>query len=271
MYLPAVNDTRGPRERIAIPQQLVFAVVMVAHLVALSLIGGAILARYMLPAIPFVIIISVSTVWRRVPGWPVVIVLVCAAFVAGLLINPPFVFVPEDSLAYRDSIVLHQQAASIVEQEFPQAEVLTAWPTTDELSKPYLGYVNTRHKVVQMENFTTEELEAARRRDGFDVAIVFSKRYDPPRRLPFSELWKRVQARFFHYQPDTPPELAAQILGGNIFWKAHRGGQWIAIITIPQIRNAALSQPGCGSSNSLLQSSLHPERSSGTSSPSTCR
>ena len=240
MFLPARSDAGVPRERIALPHQFVFAVVMAAYLAVLSLIGGAVLARYMLPAIPLVIIISVSTVWRRIPGWPVLITLVCAAFVAGLLINPPYVFAPEDSLAYRDFVVLHQQAAGMMEERFPQARVLTAWPATDELSKPYLGYVNTPHKVLQLESFTREDLEAASQSTEFDMAVIFSRKYEPPRRLPVPEFWKHAQTRFFDYHPDTPPELAAQILGGSVLWKAHRSGQWIAIITIPQIRNAEL-------------------------------
>jgi 4-amino-4-deoxy-L-arabinose transferase-like glycosyltransferase len=240
MLLPPLRDAGVPRERIALAHQFVFAVVMAVYVVVLSLIGGAELARYMLPAVPLGIIISVSTIWRRIPGWPVVITLVCTAFVAGLLINPPYVFAPEDNLAYSDFVVLHQQAAHMMEERFPQARVLTAWPATDELSKPYLGYVNTPYKVVHLENFTREELEAASQSTEFDIAVIFSRKYEPPRRLPVPEFWKHAQTRFFDYNPGTPPELAAQILGGSIFWKAHRGGQWIAIITIPQIRNAEL-------------------------------
>ncbi|HZR29015.1 MAG TPA: glycosyltransferase family 39 protein [Terriglobales bacterium] len=238
MFLPPQSDAGVPRNRIALPHQFAFAVIMAAHAIVFSLIGGAVLARYMLPAIPLVIIISVSTIWRRIPGWPAVIALVCGIFVAGLFINPPYVFAPEDNLAYRDYVVLHQQAAQMIDEKFPRARILTAWPAADELSKPLLGYVSTPHTILRIENFTMENLEAANQSAEFDMAVVFSSKYQPAHRLPAPEFWKRAQVRFFDDHPDTPPELAAQILGGSVIWKANRGGQWIAIIAIPQIRNA---------------------------------
>jgi 4-amino-4-deoxy-L-arabinose transferase-like glycosyltransferase len=241
MFLPPQSDDGVERARISIPHQLVFAVVMAVHLVVFSLIGGAALARYMLPAVPLVIIIAVSTVRRRIRGWPVVIALVCATFVAGLLINPPYVFAPEDNLAYRDYVVLHQQAARMIEERFPQSRILTAWPASDELSRPFLGYVNTPHAVMKLENFTVEELEAASQNADYDIAVIFSAKYEPSRRLPAPEFWRRAQVRFFGDHPDTPPELAAHLLGGHLLWRANRSGQWIAIVEIPKIRNAKLN------------------------------
>jgi hypothetical protein len=243
MFLPAQSDAGIERERISIPHQLVFAVVMAAHLVVFSLIGGAALARYMLPAVPLIIIISVSTVRRRIPGWPVVIALVCSTFVAGLFINPPYVFAPEDNLAYRDYVLLHQQAARVIEDRFPESRVLTAWPASDEFSKPLLGYVHTPHNVLKLENFTTQELEAASQNADYDIALIFSTKYEPAHRLPAPEFWRRAQVQFFGDHPDTPPELAAHILGGRVLWKQSRSGQWVARIEIPKIRNAELLSP----------------------------
>ena len=56
---------RAERPRISFPVQMVFYVVVLAYVVAMALVGGAVLARYMLPAVPLVIILSVSTLWRR--------------------------------------------------------------------------------------------------------------------------------------------------------------------------------------------------------------
>ena len=41
-------------------------------------------------------------------------------------LNPPYEFAPEDNLAYRDYILLHQQAEEFVEARYPMARVLTA-------------------------------------------------------------------------------------------------------------------------------------------------
>ena len=257
MLLPPQSDSGVERERISWPHQFVFAVIMAVHLLVFSLVGGAALARYMLPAIPLVIIIAVSTLRRRIPGWPVVIAVVCAGFVAGLLINPPYVFAPEDNLAYRDYVLLHEQAADMMEQRFPQARILTAWPATDEFSKPYLNYVKTPYRVLQLQNFTLQELEATSQNAEYDMAIIFSSKYEPAHRVPAPEFWRRAQVRFFDDHSDTPPEVAAQILGGRLLWKAKRGGQWIALIEIPKILNAVYSLSTQETENETPSASPH--------------
>lgn len=52
MFFPALDDNGVERRRIAIPAQMVFLAVIAAYVVAMALIGGAVLARYLLPAIP---------------------------------------------------------------------------------------------------------------------------------------------------------------------------------------------------------------------------
>jgi len=81
MLLPARRDEAKERPRIDVSVQLTFAVLVVAHVVALSVVGGAVLARYMLPVLPLVVVVCVSTLWRRVRYWPLVVALACAAFV----------------------------------------------------------------------------------------------------------------------------------------------------------------------------------------------
>ena len=129
---------------------------------------------------------------------------VCAAFVAGLFINPPYVFAPEDNLAYRDYVLLHKRAASVLERRFARERVLTAWPATDEISHPYLGYTKVAIPVVPIENFSPAYLlGAARDNSLFDVALVFSTKYEPSRDL-FGRMpgFERLQARFFGFHRD---------------------------------------------------------------------
>ena len=93
MWLPAQRD-QGPakdeeRPRIALDIQFALLAVTVIYVLAMALIGGAVLARYMLPVVPLVIIVWVSTLWRRVRWWRAVLALVLAAFVTALFVNPP--------------------------------------------------------------------------------------------------------------------------------------------------------------------------------------
>src|SRR3982751_4467300 len=153
-----MNIRERSRSRIFIPVQLCLTAVLLAYVLAMSVIGGAVLARYMLPVVPLVVIVMVATLWRRVRNWPVVIALVVVGFIVGLVVNPPYGFPPEDNLAYRDYVTLHQEAEHFIEARFPTARVLTAWPASDELTRPYLGYVLHPARVVQIEDFTAEQI-----------------------------------------------------------------------------------------------------------------
>ncbi len=125
--------------------QALFFVVIAAYVVAMALIGGAVLARYLLSAVPLVIILAVSTLRRRLRYWTAAIAIVAIAFVAAWFWNPPYGFSPEDNLAYRDYVLLHEDAERFLEARYPMAHVLTAWPASDELTRPWLGYMTQTH------------------------------------------------------------------------------------------------------------------------------
>jgi hypothetical protein len=232
--LPAQRDSDSERPRISIPVQMVFYVVMLAYVVAMALIGGAVLARYMLPAVPLVIILSVSTLWRRLSFWPAAIACVALAFVAAWFWNPPYGFSPEDNLAYRDYVVLHQDGERFLEARYPMARVLTSWPASDEITRPWLGYTTRPMRVVRIEDFSLDEIiSAAEFRSNYEVALIFSTKYEPgPRRWDRWRSWTALKSRFFGFHRDLPPAAAAQILGGRVVFSEQRQGQWIAVIAM---------------------------------------
>ena len=240
MWLPPLSDNGEERKRIALDVQFAFLAVIAAYVVAMAVVGGAELARYMLPVVPLVIVLWVSTLRRRVRRWRSVIAIVALAFVAGLFFNPPHGFSIEDNLAYRDYILLHQQAEDFVEGRYPMARVLTAWPASDELTRPYLGYVTRPMRVFRIEDFTAEQLMSASEvQSKFDVALVFSTKYDPPH--SWFERWRQWQqwkTEFFGYHRDVPPAAAAQILGGRIAYNETRHNQWIGVIEMEPVEEA---------------------------------
>ncbi|MGA8154510.1 MAG: glycosyltransferase [Terriglobales bacterium] len=240
MWLPPLRDQHGERPRIALPVQFCFAAVMVAYVLAMAVIGGAVLARYMLPALPLMIILCISTLWRRVQNWRPVVAVVMLAFVVSLFINPPYGFSLEDNLAYRDYILLHQRAEDFVESRYPTARVLTAWPASDELTRPYLGYVPRPMRVVRIEDFTVDHLMATTELPAsFDIALIFSTKYEPPH--PWFErwsLWQQWKTEYFGYHRDVPPAVAAQILEGRLVYEERVEGQWVGVIAVEQIREA---------------------------------
>jgi hypothetical protein len=234
MWLPPIGGANGERPRIALSTQLAFAWIILSYAIALSFVGGAVLARYMLAAEPLVIIVCVSTIWRRVPYWKAVIAIVIAAFFAGWFLNPPYGFSPEDNLAYRDYVELHQSAAGFLQTRYSNARVLTAWPASDELTRPYLGYVSKPLNIVRIEDFSYEQLVSATdASNAYDVALLFSTKYDPPNSIAERwSPWEKYKLRFFDYHRDLPPAVAARILSGDVVFTESRKGQWLAVIEI---------------------------------------
>jgi len=206
---------------------------LVCYWITFSILGGALLTRYLLPAYPLVLLLCVAMWQRRVRNWWPLVVFSAAAFIAGLFINPPYHFAPEDNLAYRDMIVLQQHATNFIVQRWPQATVLTAFPMCDDLRKPDLGYVPAAMKVVQIDNFSLPQLQlAAGEEDSFDTALVFSTKYDPPSLRGRRISDQSADVRYFDFHSDLFPEQAAEILHGSIVWKEQRNGQWAAVIRL---------------------------------------
>jgi hypothetical protein len=250
MQWPPLKDGEVERPRIAIPVQMIFWVIVAAHVFALAWIGGAVLARYLLPAVPLVIIEAVATLRRRIRAWPAAIAVVGLAFVAAWFWNPPYGFSPEDNWAYRDYVKMHEDAERILEARYPMARVLTAWPASDELTRPWLGYTTRPIRIVRIEDFSLEQvISAADFRQNFDVALVFSTKYEPAHpMLDRWKTWSNLKRRFFGYERDLPAAAAAQILGGHVVYSDERKGQRIAVIEIEKAeildaRNASARAP----------------------------
>jgi len=243
---PQIKMTNGAtRPRIPFWIQSAFLSVILAYLAFMSAVGGGVLARYMLPVVPLVILALVSTLWRRARYWKLIVAAVAIAFVAGLFSNPPYGFTLEDNLAYRDYIVMHAEASRFLAMQYPGERILTAWPASDELTRPWLGYVNQPFHVARIEDFSVSQIDAAAgARDHFDVALVFSTKYQPPHPLFENwDAWRRIKEKFFGYHRDLLPEEIAQRLGGSISYRKERKGQWIAVIGVDREQDATVRSP----------------------------
>jgi 4-amino-4-deoxy-L-arabinose transferase-like glycosyltransferase len=246
LLLPLRERGGALRPRISPPDQAILYVVMLANILFFSVLGGALLTRYLLPLYPLLLLLCVSTFYRRVPYWWGLVLLSAAAFIIGLFVNPPYKFAPEDNLNYADVIRLHQQAIRQIATRFPGSTVLTAWPATDELTKPELGYVRKPLPVVSVANFSLPEMQkAAASTQDFSVGFAFSTKYDPPRLM--MDLGARNEAfdtRFFDFHRDLAPAAIAHLLDGQIVWREDRQGEWAAVLHFNRPQVASLSTPG---------------------------
>jgi 4-amino-4-deoxy-L-arabinose transferase-like glycosyltransferase len=255
MRYPALPEKDGSdRPRIALAVQYRIAAVLVGELLLFSMLGGATLSRYLLPTYPLVILIGVATLRRRLPEWTSAIGFVLAGFVLALFSNPLGYIPPEDNLSYRNYVILHKEAADYLQQRDAHARVLTAWTATDELTKPFLGYVRQPMSVVRVENFSYDQLQLARMAAGqYDLVLLFSTKQEPSASLldrwPW---WEQMSRRYFGFHRDLPPEVAAEMLGGRITWARRRGQQWIAVVSFDRVENAKAFEPSDDSTNGRI-------------------
>jgi 4-amino-4-deoxy-L-arabinose transferase-like glycosyltransferase len=216
-------------------------VILLANWIAFSVLGGALLTRYLLPMYPLILIVCVHTWWRHLPRrWGLLAALSTAAFLSAIWINPPYAFAPEDNLTYRDMIVLHQAAVKFIDLKYPGATVLTAWPATSELSRPELGYTNHPVKTTALQNFSIEEIQkAAADPGGYDTALVFSTKWAPlGRQINLGRRSESSDAKYFDFHRDLFPEEIAARLHGEIVWQARRKGEWVAVLHFNRIVEA---------------------------------
>jgi len=234
----------------------IFALLL-ANALFFSLLGGALLTRYLLPMYPLVLLLAVFTLYRRVRCWQALAALSAAAFFVGLFVNPPYRFAPEDNLSYARVIRLHQAGIRQLERLYPGATVLSAWPVSDELTRPELGYLQQPYEVYRLEDFTPAQIaRAAQEPEKYSAALVFSTKYDPPSLSlhlgplrfgpPHFGPWNEaVDERYFGLHHDLPPEEIALELHGDLVWKQQEHGQWIALIRFNRQFEARLeAEPG---------------------------
>jgi 4-amino-4-deoxy-L-arabinose transferase-like glycosyltransferase len=247
LFIPAIPG----RPRLAKPTLQAIAVILIANWTAFSILGGALLTRYLLPMYPLVLLVCVAEWQRRLrtSRWAWLAGFSAAAFLCGIWINPPYAFAPEDNLTYRDFIVLHQRAITVIANNWPQATVLTAWPAVSELERPELGYTRLPIKATAIQNFSFDEIEKAAANPGdYDTALLFSTKWAPPsggvdltRALHGpADSSSNSDTRYFDFHQDLSPAEAATLLHGQLVWQAHTRGEWVAILRFPRVVDASL-------------------------------
>lgn len=201
-----------------------------AYIFLLSVVGGAVLPRYLLPVFPVFFVACVSLIWRLPKA---VARAVCgtaaACFVAAWFINPPYPFAFENNLAYADFIRLHQNAARYLESRPPGERILTAWPATDEISRPFLGYVSKPLCAVPLEGLTEKDFEKIEP-GSFDVVYLYSRKWEPPENwLERFPAFLRAQRAYFGYAPQVSDEWLRQRFGLVLEREFERRGQWVRV------------------------------------------
>jgi 4-amino-4-deoxy-L-arabinose transferase-like glycosyltransferase len=198
----------------------------VVYIVTLSLVGGAVLTRYLLPMFPcFYLALAMLAGSLPRPAMRAAFVVVAVGFVASWFINPAYPFAYENNLSYADFIRLHQQAAEWLSAQPDHPRILTAWPATDELSHPDLGYVKEPLRVVGVPGFAPPDFRNVPG-SSFDLLYLYSRKWDPPGNWLLRYPWL---ARLDRYMRPIHPKFVAFRYNLRLVAVFHRRGQWVRI------------------------------------------
>lgn len=200
------------------------------EIAVVTMFGGATLERYLLPVLP-VFYIAVAASWTVLAKLPRVALQ--AILVAGLITSNfwsslfwPFPF--EDNLAMVSMARLEASAASVIESNFPGHAVTTAWPMTDALRRPGLGYVETAQPVRRIRDFTAASIQKLERTN-VDLMIIYSRDHEPRWNLLALGPLNSLHRRFYGYERPLPPEAIATRLRLRLVAGWQERGQWIRI------------------------------------------
>jgi hypothetical protein len=210
------------------------------HVLIVSLFGGAVLERYLLPALPLLYIAfavalsALSTRWRLTG-----VLALFSLLIASNFINPIYPFPFENNLAYTTFVALHQHAADFVENSYPGGVIATTFPMAGALRRPAFGYVSKPLKVREIDNFQPASI-ASLAANPPDAIILYSVAWDP-----LGILRDRRVETFLHtyygYEPQvTSDELMTTLQMHSVSRWTERG-QWIEVFESDQIRHHALN------------------------------
>jgi hypothetical protein len=211
------------------PTWCVAWIIVLGQVLLVTVAGGAVLERYLLPIMP----ILYAAMATGISLWPRRLRLTATGvLLAGLAIanwiNPFYPFPYENNLAFADFLELHQEAAAYLTREFPEIAVKTVWPLTLELSRPELGFVARPIPVEPLPNFSPQTLRQVSWRR-IRVFAAFSRDWDPPVNLmhytPLMRLWERYYGESANARRDAVRETVPLPLVASF----GRGGQWIDI------------------------------------------
>jgi 4-amino-4-deoxy-L-arabinose transferase-like glycosyltransferase len=215
-----------------------------AYILMLSVVGGAILPRYLLPIFPLFFVMAAVLIWRLPKTAARALCGVAAGcFVAAWFINPPYPFPYEDNLSYADFIRLHQRAAQFLENQPGEPRILTAWPASDELTRPFLGYVREPLRVVRIEGLTPDDFRRVAP-GSFELLYLYSRKWEPPSN--WLKRWPAllaIQKRHFDYAPQADDGALMRRFGLKLIQQFERRGQWVRIYERPISRTSSPAPP----------------------------
>jgi 4-amino-4-deoxy-L-arabinose transferase-like glycosyltransferase len=197
---------------------------VLAQMIAVSALGGAVLERYLLPALPIVYIAFAAAFQALFPKMRAVAagaLLGCLA--AANFVYPPYPFPFENNLAFTSFVGLEEEATDAVSMEslaLPGGgRVATVFPVADALRNPDFGFVPRPLKVDTINDFSRSEVQTLRDKAP-DLVVVYRREWDPLDLLDRPAV-RDFFVRHYGYQPELSAEEVANVLSMRVArgWK----------------------------------------------------
>jgi len=200
-----------------------------AHVLAVSLLGGAVLERYLLPVLPL-LYIAMAAAWTTASTWWMRLSqgVVMAGLPLCLFVNPLYPFPFENNLAAVDFVRLHESAAGYLEQHCAGRAITTAWPLSAALRRPEYGYVGRRLAVRELPDFAVSRVRGQDPAQ-VDVFVLYSREWDPPLGLWRLGWFRSLRQRYWGWEPPVSAGEIASRFGLVEVARFERRGQWIAV------------------------------------------
>jgi hypothetical protein len=158
------------------PWRIAFALAA-AHVVAVSVSGGAVLERYLLPVLPILYAaFAVSLQALQIGARRIVMASLVACLVVANFVNPPYPFPFENNLMFVTFVDMERDAALAADTY--ESEVTTTFPVSTALAQPINGYLARPHKVREVPDFRLSTMSALAS-DPPPLMIVYNTEYDP--------------------------------------------------------------------------------------------
>jgi len=200
-----------------------------AQILLVSVFGGAQLDRYTVPVFPilYAAIAAAGSIYPASWRWTTQTAMTFA-LVLGLFWNPPYPFSFENNLAMTDMVALQQQAAAYLEERMPGQRIASAWPFTDALLRPELGYVHHPLAVERTEDLRLESLSKLDWAKA-DVLVVYCRTWALECGGLDSDLARNYIQRAWGNQKQATSEQIRENFGFVPAVRWTEGGQWIEI------------------------------------------
>lgn len=206
---------------------------VLVQILTVSALGGAVLERYILPALPVVYIafaVSLRSLMPRTRRLALAALVLC--LIAANFVNPLYPFPYENNLAFVSFVRLEQSAAHQVEQEalvLPGGGlVAAAFPVSDALRNPAFGFVEKPHKVTLMADFSQAEITRLKPVEP-DMVVVNPRTWDPLHLLDHPAI-RNFLTRWYGYEPEMNADQVAAALSMRVAYRWRRAGLSMSLL-----------------------------------------